>query len=85
MIAAAHHPVGRRSSAMADITKRTGERLRRHREDGEEVLVALRVKMRDQLNASDEEVESLLGLVESQLGVTLHRVLKRSDSAPGDV
>lgn len=43
----------------------------------EEVLNALREQMRERLGASEDEIESLLGLVQSQLGVTLHRVLAR--------
>lgn len=43
----------------------------------EEVLVELRCRMRERLGASEDEIESLLGLVQSQLGVTLHRVLAR--------
>jgi len=40
----------------------------------------LRQAMRLRLNASHDEIESLLGLVQSQLGVTLHRVLARPPS-----
>ncbi len=50
----------------------------------EEVLIALRERMRQRLGASDDEIESLLGLVQSQLGVTLHRVLARPEQSETD-
>ena len=41
-----------------------------------QVFAETRTRVREQLSASEEEISSLLALVQSQLGVTLHRVLQ---------
>ncbi len=62
---------------MRNVSSRTIQR--RLTSIRDEVYSQLRRRMRERLDASPDEVESLLGLVRSQLGVTLRRVLSRPD------